>query len=224
MHCSNCNTDHESSVSYCPNCGEKLATNSTVPDVKSSLQAKTSCLLGNHDWSGCTCKRCGATRNQGHRFQPVDGKEGTCVKECAFCGETKESHHFQLIEGKCKQKCLICDEIEEISHDWKGAKCTRCGEYDDVWYVKSSIVILLLILFFPVGFYLMWKYQPWHKNIKIGITIVISVFFLIAITVTPVSTYQNIYSQLKNSDFLKTIIEKLKGGVVKLIDEVIEDL
>lgn len=180
-HCLYCNTDFESSESTCPKCGHEVATNTTVQDVKTALQAKAVCLLSGHNWLGCKCKRCGATRDQGHQFQPVEGKEGTCVKKCTVCGETKKEHQFQLIEGKCEQKCLICDEIEEVPHDWNGAKCKRCGELEDVWYVKSWAVILLLILFFPVGFYLMWKYQPWHKYIKIGITVVISVFYLIAI-------------------------------------------
>lgn len=180
-HCVNCNTDFESSESNCPNCGHEVVANTIVRDVKTALQAKAVCLLSGHDWFGCECKRCGATRDQGHQFQPVNGKMGTCIKKCTVCGKTKNEHHYQLIEGKCEQKCLICDKIKEIPHDWNGAKCKRCGELDDVWFVKIWAVILLLILFFPVGFYMMWKYQPWNMYIKIGITVVISVFFLIAI-------------------------------------------
>jgi hypothetical protein len=230
-HCVNCNTDFESSENNCPNCGHEVAANTIVRDVKTAIQAKAVCLLNGHDWFGCECKRCGATRDQGHQFQPVDGKKGTCVKKCKVCGKTKKEHHYQLIEGKCEQKCLICDKIEEIPHDWKGAKCKRCGELDDVWYVKIWAVILLLILFFPVGFYLMWKYQPWHKYIKIGITVVISVFFLIAIispgggsnldpsneVIMPASArryvgenYKTVVSQLEDIGFKNIKTEKLE--------------
>ena len=32
------------------------------------------------------------------------------------------------------------------------------------WYQKQTGIIILLILFFPVGLYLMWKYQLWTKK------------------------------------------------------------
>jgi len=41
------------------------------------------------------------------------------------------------------------------------------------WYEKNLSIILLLIFFFPVGLFLMWKYSNWNKVIKI----VISIFF-----------------------------------------------
>ena len=41
------------------------------------------------------------------------------------------------------------------------------------WYEKNLAIILLLIFFFPVGLFLMWKYSNWNKVIKI----VISIFF-----------------------------------------------
>ncbi|MCE5220902.1 MAG: hypothetical protein LLF98_06430 [Clostridium sp.] len=41
------------------------------------------------------------------------------------------------------------------------------------WYEKNLAIILLLIFFFPVGLFLMWKYSRWNKIAKI----VISIFF-----------------------------------------------
>lgn len=41
------------------------------------------------------------------------------------------------------------------------------------WYQKPVIVILFLIFFFPVGLYLMWKYDLWSKTTKV----VVSAFF-----------------------------------------------
>lgn len=38
------------------------------------------------------------------------------------------------------------------------------------WYQKSWGIIALLILFFPVGLYLMWKYSGWNKIAKWLIT------------------------------------------------------
>lgn len=45
------------------------------------------------------------------------------------------------------------------------------------WYEKNLAIILLLILFFPVGLFLMWKYSRWNVVAKI----VISIFFGIAL-------------------------------------------
>ena len=41
------------------------------------------------------------------------------------------------------------------------------------WYQKPVTVILFLIFFFPVGLYLMWKYDLWSKTTQV----VVSVFF-----------------------------------------------
>ncbi len=39
------------------------------------------------------------------------------------------------------------------------------------WYEKTPAIILLLIFFFPVGLYLMWKYTNWTKGVKIGVSV-----------------------------------------------------
>lgn len=44
---------------------------------------------------------------------------------------------------------------------------------------KNWIVVLLLIVFFPVGLYLMWARTNWKKNVKIVVTIFIAVLFII---------------------------------------------
>lgn len=46
------------------------------------------------------------------------------------------------------------------------------------WYKTSLGIVALLILFFPVGIFLMWRYSSWHKYLKIGITSVFALFFL----------------------------------------------
>lgn len=47
------------------------------------------------------------------------------------------------------------------------------------WYQKPAWIIVLLVLFFPLGLFLMWKYTDWDKKIKIGITLLI-LFILMA--------------------------------------------
>jgi len=34
------------------------------------------------------------------------------------------------------------------------------------WYQKTGGIIVLLVLFFPVGLYLMWKHTSWNKTVK----------------------------------------------------------
>ena len=43
------------------------------------------------------------------------------------------------------------------------------------FYEKDWFVILMLILCFPVGLFLMWKYSRWPSVAKIIVTIVIAV-------------------------------------------------
>lgn len=46
------------------------------------------------------------------------------------------------------------------------------------WYKTNLGIIALLILFFPVGIFLMWKYASWHKYLKIGVTTIFVLFIL----------------------------------------------
>ncbi|MBI4098202.1 MAG: hypothetical protein HY426_04155 [Candidatus Levybacteria bacterium] len=43
---------------------------------------------------------------------------------------------------------------------------------DKKWYQNNLVIIALLILFFPVGLFLMWKYAGWNKTVKWIITAV----------------------------------------------------
>ena len=44
-------------------------------------------------------------------------------------------------------------------------------------YEKNWFIILMLVVFFPVGLFLMWKNAKWHKTVKI----IISVLFAVAV-------------------------------------------
>ena len=49
------------------------------------------------------------------------------------------------------------------------------------WYQKTGYIILLLVLFFPVGLFLMWKYTNWGKKVKIAISVIFALLFIIAV-------------------------------------------
>tara|TARA_B100001250_G_scaffold275655_1_gene238132 strand:- start:3064 stop:3552 length:489 start_codon:yes stop_codon:yes gene_type:complete len=42
------------------------------------------------------------------------------------------------------------------------------------WYQKPTTVVLLLIFFFPVGLYLMWKYEIWSKTARWVVTVILA--------------------------------------------------
>lgn len=46
------------------------------------------------------------------------------------------------------------------------------------WYETNKGIVMLLIIFFPVGLYLMWKHATWRKGMKIGITAMFVLFLL----------------------------------------------
>jgi type IV secretory pathway VirB10-like protein len=62
------------------------------------------------------------------------------------------------------------------------------------WYEKTGWIIALLILFFPAGLFLMWKYTNWNKTVKWVVTGIFA-FFVLVSAVTPDSTTTNTASQ-----------------------------
>lgn len=105
------------------------------------------CFFG-HKWNGCTCEKCGATRNQFHDFQLVDGK---CEEKCSRCGKTQSiSHEYKLEDGKCIEKCVRCGKERNVSHSYEPVKdeclerCSRCGhtrekhEYDKGFCIRCG--------------------------------------------------------------------------------------
>lgn len=52
------------------------------------------------------------------------------------------------------------------------------------WYQKTGWIIAWLILFFPIGLFLMWKYANWKKPVK-GIVSVLFAFAIIGAALSP---------------------------------------
>lgn len=48
------------------------------------------------------------------------------------------------------------------------------------WYQKTLWIIVLLIVFFPAGLFLMWKYSTWNKWVKISVSAIFALSFIIA--------------------------------------------
>jgi phage-related holin len=47
------------------------------------------------------------------------------------------------------------------------------------WYQGTAAIVILLILFFPVGLYLMWEYSTgWNKWVKIAVTVILAIIVI----------------------------------------------
>lgn len=80
------------------------------------------------------------------------------VAVCQNCGNMFDPQEVLLTKAETKPK-------------------TSSVTSDERWYEKTGVIILTLILFFPIGLYLMWKYnKTWSTKTKV----IISVFFGLA--------------------------------------------
>lgn len=73
--------------------------------------------------------------------------------------------YYSTSSGNSKKKNKIITDVEN--------KCEikeRKTMSKNKWYQKSWAIVLFLIIFFPVGLYLMWKHSGWSKLVKIIIT------------------------------------------------------
>lgn len=95
------------------------------------------------------------------------------------------------------------EQKKKIEEEEQYRKELRAGKTHNKWYQKTGWIIALLILFFPVGLFLMWRYSKWSFIVKAGLTI-LYIFFIFgnyifgSASTTP-STNQNSSSQTQNS-------------------------
>lgn len=104
------------------------------------------------------------------------------------------------------------------------------------WYQKTGWIIAWLILFFPVGLFLMWKYADWKKSVK-GIVSALFAFIIIGAALSPSKSLEDaklsadtskaydikqevqIKSTLTPSDYyLPDSAYKTSGGKLKVTD------
>lgn len=94
------------------------------------------CTFSFHTWKGCTCTKCGKTRDEDHIW-------GQDCEECSACGNRRGGFHSW--KGcKCAQcaktrdeghdwskdcgTCLTCKKKRVGFHSWKGGNCAQCGK------------------------------------------------------------------------------------------------
>ena len=96
-------------------------------------------------------------------------------KFCKFCGEEIEKD--AMVCPKCGRQLKVVKK-EEMS---ASEKCSE-AKYDESskFYTKAWFMWVMLIIFAPVGIFLMWKFHPeMKKNTKIILTVVFAILFLV---------------------------------------------
>ncbi|WP_026705279.1 hypothetical protein [Flavobacterium soli] len=95
------------------------------------------------------------------------------------------------------------------------------------WYEKTWLVVILCILFFPVGLYALWKNSSISKGWKIGVTVIISLIVIANLgdkdkTSTPTETV--VQTEQANDTEIETVatVEKDKADIEK--ESIIEKL
>ncbi len=138
------------------------------------------------------------------------------------------NHLTKIYECIAKLTAMNTEEIENLKKIQKTNISYNTSE-EKHWYDKTWLVIVLCIIFFPVGLYALWKNSSISKGWKIGITVLISLIVIANIssnvkTTTPVGnnnveeTEQSDTSEhttntdnAKNNEIKNEIIEKLKA-------------
>ena len=108
------------------------------------------CSVFGHKWNdGCTCLRCGNTRDSDHSWNGCKCQICNKVRDeqhnwdhcrCVKCGKTRDEDHFFIYkqvyketdgskESLCEGTCQICGKVIVVEHDDQpsGRKCSfRC--------------------------------------------------------------------------------------------------
>lgn len=107
------------------------------------------------------CEQCGAELLDDAKYCTNCGKEYKEEKMCPNCNAPiKDGAKFCT---RCGMK--VDSLVGESAHIIEKNRCKK-------WYQRTGGIIFWLILFFPIGLYLMWKYAEWKKGVKIAVSVI----------------------------------------------------
>ena len=130
-------------------------------------------------------------------------------KFCKFCGEEIEKD--AMVCPKCGRQLKVVKK-EEISASEKSSE----AKYDESskFYTKAWFMWVMLIIFAPIGIFLMWKFHPeMKKNTKIILTVVFAILFL-AIAFGGNSDETTTNNDSSNSNSNTNTVSKVKVEVI----------
>lgn len=87
------------------------------------------------------------------------------------------------------------------------------------WYEKDLIIILFLILFFPIGVFLMWKYSKWSIVIKIVILIFFGLFIIINLASNLGNNIKAMQSKKNNTSEQQEFYENIQRELNEKIEK-----
>ena len=163
---------------YCKFCGNEI--------IKGNNYCST-CGRSTNDETKKHCPNCGAILENGQKFC------STCGCKIEFPAENIANQSQDENAVKRSSNTYVNPPIN--GYGWAKndtAKVNYNSQLttdEEKWYEKTAVIILFLILFFPVGLFLMWKYANWNKTIKISITVLIAIVLIV-----------NIFGGKSNSD------------------------
>ena len=79
------------------------------------------------------------------------------------------------------------------------------------WYEKSWVIVLFIVLFFPVGLFLLWKYGHFKPKTKKIITAVVAVIFVFSLFTPKQDKPQNETPSVSEQDTEQTSTDETKN-------------
>jgi hypothetical protein len=89
----------------------------------------------------------------------------------------------------------------------------------NAWYEKTSLVIILCIIFFPVGLYALWKNSRIAKGWKIGVTALFAIILLASLTDNEENSSQIVNEKANEKTEVKIVFD-VPSLLHKNIDEI----
>lgn len=117
--------------------------------------------------------------NKGYNFRC----KGSKTMYCKNCGQpVSENSAFCANCGSPQQSAVHAPQPQQSSTYQQPQTTNYASENNtpkaEKWYKNTLVIVFLLVFFFPVGLFLMWKFTDWKKSFKIIISIVIALFVL----------------------------------------------
>ncbi len=119
------------------------------------------------------CAACGAEQIE----QATEGSSTPAARYCSACGAGLPSD-----VSFCRECGARVDEVPTASAPpAAGAASGRSLQTTQPWYTQTWVAVVALVLFFPLGLFLMWRFQRWEVWIKTVVTVVGSLFVIFMI-------------------------------------------
>lgn len=133
------------------------------------------------------CASCGASNNY----------ELGKAHECEFCGTPLDIPAEILQQG-------VQEKTHTSPQEWFQSRINSGASFQPKtkWYQKTGWIIALLILFFPVGLFLMWRHAKWNRIIKVIIT---AIFVIMSVRSCASGTGNDRYDDITNMVYIGSV-------------------